>query len=231
NPVAEIADQAHAAGAWVCVDGVSYAPHGIPNVGALGADIYMYSSYKTWGPHQGILVVRRPLLEQLPNQAHYFNGDTLYKRLVPAGPDHAQVAACAGMVDYFEAVHAHHFATGATGARLGEEVHALFTAYERKLLQPLLDYLVQKNTLRLIGPASAEKRAPTVSVLTEEPAEAVSAKLSASGIMAGGGNYYAVRLLEGLGIDPAHGVVRLSFSHYTAQAEIDQLIDALDRVL
>jgi selenocysteine lyase/cysteine desulfurase len=73
NPVAEIAALAHGAGAAVCVDGVSYAPHGFPDVGALGADIYLFSAYKTYGPHQGVMVVRRDLAERLPNQGHYFN--------------------------------------------------------------------------------------------------------------------------------------------------------------
>src|SRR3546814_6589506 len=58
NPVAEICARAHAAGAVTCVDGVSYAPHGLPDVTALGADIYLFSLYKTYGPHQGLMVAR-----------------------------------------------------------------------------------------------------------------------------------------------------------------------------
>ena len=75
NPVVEITALAHAAGAFVCVDGVSYAPHGFADVGDLGPDIYLFSAYKTYGPHQGIMVIRRALGNLLPNQAHYFNGD------------------------------------------------------------------------------------------------------------------------------------------------------------
>ena len=82
NPVIEITALAHAAGAFVCVDGVSYAPHGFVDVGSLGPDIYLFSAYKTYGPHQGIMVVRRALAQLLPNQGHYFNADTLY------GADH-----------------------------------------------------------------------------------------------------------------------------------------------
>ena len=119
NPVTEITAMAHAAGAFVCVDGVSYAPHGLPDVGALGPDIYLFSSYKTYGPHQGIMVVRRRLAELLPNQGHHFNADQLPKRFTPAGPDHAQVAAAAGMVDYFEALHDHHGGPGGVRHRQG----------------------------------------------------------------------------------------------------------------
>ncbi len=109
NPVAQITGLAHAAGACVCVDGVSYAPHGLPDVGKLGADIYLFSAYKTYGPHQGVMVIRRALAEALPNQGHYFNAGTLYKRFTPAGPDHAQIAASAGMADYVDDLYAHHF--------------------------------------------------------------------------------------------------------------------------
>ena len=59
NPVAEIAAKAKAAGAWVVVDGVSYAPHGLPDVQALGADIYLFSLYKTWGPHLGLMTIKK----------------------------------------------------------------------------------------------------------------------------------------------------------------------------
>jgi len=50
NPVREITEVAHRAGAIAVVDGVSYAPHGLPDLGELGADIYLFSLYKTWGP-------------------------------------------------------------------------------------------------------------------------------------------------------------------------------------
>jgi hypothetical protein len=53
------------------------------------------------------MVVRRALAERLPNQGHYFNAGLRLKRLVPAGPDHAQIAACAGIADYVDALHAH----------------------------------------------------------------------------------------------------------------------------
>ena len=116
NPVTEITAMAHSAGAFVCVDGVSYAPHGLPNVGGLGPDVYLFSTYKTYGPHQGVMVMRRNLGTMLPNQGHWFNGDCLYKRFTPAGPDHAQVAACAGIADYIDALWQHHEGSGDTAS-------------------------------------------------------------------------------------------------------------------
>jgi selenocysteine lyase/cysteine desulfurase len=231
NPVAEITALAHAAGARVCVDGVSYAPHGLPDVGALGADIYLFSAYKTYGPHQGIMVIRRDIGMALPNQGHYFNADTLYKRFTPAGPDHAQVAASAGMADYIDALAAHHGAAALEPRARAAKVHDLMRAQEVAVLEPLLDYLLKRNDIRLLGPRKAGARAPTLALHADRPGEGLAAQLAAHGIMAGGGSFYADRALAAQGVDPAHGVLRLSFVHYTTATEVDRLIRALDRVL
>ncbi|MDB5621865.1 MAG: aminotransferase class V-fold PLP-dependent enzyme, partial [Devosia sp.] len=50
NPVADIAARAKAIGAVTAIDGVSYTPHGLPDLAALGADIYLFSTYKVYGP-------------------------------------------------------------------------------------------------------------------------------------------------------------------------------------
>jgi selenocysteine lyase/cysteine desulfurase len=231
NPVAAIVAKVHAAGAVTCVDGVSYAPHGLPDIGALGPDIYLFSAYKTYGPYQGVMVVRRELAERLPNQGHFFNAGVASKRLVPAGPDHAQIAASAGIADYVDALHARHFADDPGPARRAARVHDLQRAYETELLAPLLDWLKGRNDLRLIGPRTTGGRVPTVALALDRPGEVVAAALAAQGIMAGGGHFYAVRLLEALGIDPEHGVLRLSFVHYTHPDEVTRLIGALDAVL
>lgn len=231
NDVAAITAMAHAAGAAVCVDGVSYAPHGLPDVGALGADIYLFSAYKTYGPHQGLMVIRRELGEALPNQGHFFNADTLYKRFTPAGPDHAQVAACAGIADYIDELYARHHDKHAEPRQRAAAVGRLMRRRETELLQPLLDFLAAKNALRLLGPRRAERRAPTVAVELPGPGEEMAALLAAHGIMAAGGDFYAVRPLRAMGVDPAKGVLRLSFVHYTTEAEVEHLIGALDRML
>jgi len=230
NDVKAICAMVQAAGAVTCVDGVSYAPHGLPNVGALGADIYLFSAYKTYGPHQGLMVVRRALAERLPNQGHYFNAALPAKRFTPAGPDHAQIAACAGIADYMDEVYSRHCREPARPAVRASAVHDLMRERETRLLQPLLDLLGTKP-VRLLGPRVATGRAPTVAVDLGRNAAQVAAELAPHGIMAGGGDFYAVRPLEAMGIDPAKGVLRLSFVHYTAEAEMERLLTALDHIL
>ncbi len=231
NDVAAIAKIAHDAGAYVCVDGVSYAPHGIPNVGKLGADIYMFSTYKTYGPHQGIMVVRRALAERLPNQGHGFNGAMLHKKFTPAGDDHAQIAACAGMVDYIDALYASLKLDHVDLPSRAEVVHDAMRAREIALTEPLMDFLKNRNDVRLIGPMEASARAPTIAIHCDRPGLDVATTLAPHGIGAYGGDFYAPRPLEAMGIDPEHGVLRVSMTHYTSESEVDRLISALDHIL
>lgn len=233
NPVADICARVHAAGALAVVDGVSFAPHGLPDVRGLGADVYLFSLYKTFGPHQGLMVVRTHVLEHLGNQSHYFNGAHRNKWLVPAGPDHAQVAASGGVAAYFGALYRHHFGeAGASPGEKAEKVRRAIRAVETALLPELLDFCRHDRRIRLLGPADAQERAPTVSVrtLTASPQE-VAARLAAKGIAAGAGNFYAVRLLEALGIAPETGVLRFSFVHYTSPEDLRRLVAALESSL
>jgi selenocysteine lyase/cysteine desulfurase len=237
NPVARITARARQAGVLTVVDGVAWAPHGLPDVARLGADVYLFSLYKTYGPHQGLMVVRADLLGRLANEGHYFNEGEPLKRLVPAGPDHAQVAAARGIAEYFDALDAHHGAaapsSGAGGpAGRAERVRQLLRGAEVPHLASLLEYLAARRDLRLLGPAGAAERAATVSFVTfaVEPGEVVKA-LAARGFMAGNGNFYAVRLLEGMNVNPERGAVRLSLVHYNSPGEVAGVIEALGQVL
>jgi selenocysteine lyase/cysteine desulfurase len=231
NPVAEITAKLRQAGAISVVDGVAAAPHGLPDVAALGADVYMFSSYKAYGPHQGVLVVRRALAERAANQGHYFNAGLLGKRFTPAGPDHAQIAAMAGIADYIDALYTRHFTTNLAADGRARRVHDLMRGQEVALMRPLLEYLRGRNDIRLLGPKEAEHRAPTIAIAHARPGEDLARDLAAHRIMAGGSHFYSKRLVEAMGIDADHGVLRFSFLHYTSPAEIEQLVEALDRVL
>lgn len=230
NPVSDICERAREVGARTVVDGVSYAGHGLPDVEKLGADIYLFSTYKTFGPHLGAMIVRSATMDYLQNQSHYFNADDPRNKLVPAGPDHAQIAAAAGIAEYFDCVYEHHFGDGASIEIQRDRVRSMFQEHERRLLQRLLDYLEQRKDLRVIGPMDASKRAPTVSIVSRYDNEAMVQKLAEQNIMCWNGDFYSRRLIEALGINPDSGVLRLSFVHYTSDADIDQLIAALEAI-
>jgi selenocysteine lyase/cysteine desulfurase len=230
NPVAEVAKRAHALGAISIVDGVSYAPHGVPDVLALGCDIYLFSAYKVYGPHQGIMAIRPSVANELPNQSHFFNAGAIRKRLNPAGPDHAQIGAAGGIADYLETV-ANIAGDAFTGSTLFHKAHKAMRAQETAVMAPLLDYLRAKNGVRLLGPSDPEKRAPTISIVTDKHPRAIAEALGKRNIGVGAGNFYGYRCLQGLGLDPERGVLRMSFVHYTTPAEVQRLISALDAEL
>ena len=230
NPVRKVADMVHDANAILLVDGVSYCPHGLPDIDAIGADIYLFYSYKTYGPHQGVMVIRKSAHAALEPQSHYFNRDIPSKWMTPAGPDHVQIAAANGMLDYFDALDHHH--GGTDDAMRPRRVETLFHQAERDNLRVLLDYLGNRNDLRLLGPNDPDNRAPTVSFTSSRlSATDIGQKLAARNIMAGVGDFYAVRLLETMGVSPEDGAVRLSFVHYTSRDEVNQAIAALDDIL
>ena len=231
NDVAAICAMARAFGVRAVVDGVSYAPHGFPDIPALGCDVYLFSAYKTYGPHQGIMVIGEEFGGELPAQGHYFDAGSLSKRFTPAGPDHAQIAACAGMADYVDALHDHHFGTEPDPLKRNRAVHDLMRRHEVAVTAPLLDYLAARNDLRLIGPRRAVDRAPTVAVALDRAAEPVSEALGRDGIACWAGDFYAVRPLTAMGVDLDQGVLRMSLVHYTSAEDVSRLIAALDRAL
>ena len=75
------------------------------------------------------------------------------------------------------------------------------------------------------------KEPPTVALDLKCNSFEVAKKLSDFNILAGGDDFYAVRLLEALGVDMKHGALRISFVHYTKQEEVKAVIQALDEVL
>ena len=232
NPVAEIVSKAKTASICVVVDGVSYAPHGLPDIGMLGADIYLFSLYKTWGPHLGLMTIKKEVMDELPNQGHFFNKHIIRKKMLPAGPDHAQIAAASGVARYLDTVYEHHFSKTVDQAEKGRILKKLFQDHERTLLAKLLEWLRHRDDIYIVGPDDPELRVPTVSILPKKKSiDEIFAVLTAKKLMAGQGHFYGVRPLMGLNIPADTGVLRLSFLHYTIEDEISQLIDGLSAAL
>ena len=236
NPVADITRTIKAASnARVFVDAVAYAPHHISDLKALGVDGYTFSLYKVFGPHQSLLYVNADMRDELTSQAHYFNAGNPTKDFNPAGPQHAQVAACAGVLDYFDDLYRHHFgdSDNSRNAQL-QDIHRLILQHENELAAPILDFLHNHPGMRLIGKSHTRDndRAPTIAFrpLQQSSAE-LTRKLQAQGIGTEHGNFYAHRLISDLGIDPGDGVVRLSLVHYGNGADVERILAALDSAL
>lgn len=232
NPVKEISQLAHGHGALCVVDGVGWAPHGFPDLKDLEVDIYLFSMYKTFGPHLGVMYVKDALIAKMENQSHFFKKGMPRYMITPAGPDHAQIASASGVLDYFDSVYEHHVHQEATHAQRNAVLNRLFRDHEKALLEKLLEFLRSRDDVRIVGPNIADDRAPIVSILPKnKPIKEVYERLTNHKLMLGIGEFYAVRPLMDMGIPVDPGVIRISFLHYTNSEEIDQMVEGLEAAL
>ncbi len=243
NPVQAITRQikAYNSAIKVFIDAVGHAPHQICDLKALGVDGYVFSLYKVFGPHQSLMYIDQETTNTLAPQCHFFNTGSPGKLFNPAGPQHAQVAGCAGVLDYFEALHHHHYGIqneepgkAATMTRKMKQIGVLINDHEDQLANPILDYLHNNRNVRLIGKAHTKDgdRAPTIAFKPlRASAQSVSSKMQDRGIGCESGHFYAWRLISDLGIDPEDGVARISLVHYSNQEEAEKVLVALDSVL
>jgi selenocysteine lyase/cysteine desulfurase len=95
----------------------------------------------------------------------------------------------------------------------------------------LLDFLKTKKDIRLLGSYEIEDRVPTVAIVTKKSNIVLAKELNELNVSVGTGDFYAVRLLQALGVDINEGVIRLSFVHYTSGNDVEKLISGLDRHL
>jgi selenocysteine lyase/cysteine desulfurase len=240
NPINDIVRAGHRVGAKVVIDGVSYAAHTWPDVLSTGADAYAFSTYKTFATHLGVLYVAPDFLAQLTPQCHFFNAGNPWACLDAAGPDHAAIAALAGLGELFETLHEHHFEAGvevraeAPALALQEKATAvsrLMNQHEGALCALLLDAL-DRLPVRIIGKPTMDGREANVAFVPDAyPAQALGTMLAEKGIAATGRHFYAFRLIEKLGIDTDDGVLRISFAAYNTKEETLRLIAALESIL
>jgi len=234
NNLQSIAKLVHEYNAFLVGDGVSYAPHGLPNVKDLDVDFYTFSLYKTYGPHLGLLYGKKEILNQLPNQNHEFlEGDVPYT-LNPGGPNHEELSCLVGIYEYFNNLYNHHFPDENNTLRKKiEKINELISNHEEQIANPLLEYLNSRNDIKLIGKKKIENknRAPTIAfTFVNQSSKKISDQLVKNGIATRNDNFYAWRCLKALGIDVEDGVVRTSMVHYNTHEDVEKLISALKKI-
>ncbi|MCC7229142.1 MAG: aminotransferase class V-fold PLP-dependent enzyme, partial [Fimbriimonadaceae bacterium] len=205
-------DAAHSVGARVVMDGVAYAPHLPVDVAAWGVDWYVFSCYKVFGPHMGALYGKNDAIAELTGPNHYFLAkDYLPGKFELGNANHESCAGVLGLVPYLNWLAGSEAFDRETVLKAWGAMEYL----ERPLTEQLLYYLRTKSSVRVIGRASlGPGRVPTVSFLHDRrsPREMADAAIP-HGIGIRWGNFYSVRLLERMGIDPASGVARVSLAH------------------
>jgi cysteine desulfurase family protein (TIGR01976 family) len=231
-PAAELARRARQAGALVAVDAVHYAQHRAIDLAALGADILACSPYKFFGPHLGMLAVRRDLLASWTPYKLRPASDDVPDRWETGTQNHEGLAGMAAAVDYLADV-GRRFGDPAGDSRR-ERIEASFDAigaHERALASRFLDGLHALPAIRLWGiadPSRADERTPTFAVRVgdQEPSKTAEA-LGERGIYVWDGHYYAITVMERLGLLDSGGAVRIGFCHYHTTHDVDRVLDAL----
>jgi len=233
NNLKEIADLVHSVKGLLIGDGVSFAPHGFPDVKELGVDFYSFSLYKTYGPHLGLLYGKEDILKILPNQNHEFLDGKYPYTLNPGGPNHEELASLSGIFDYFNLIFKHHFGYSNSNniRKKIQRVNSLISSYEEYIANIFLEYVSNKDDLKILGKNNIKNknRAPTISLIhRNKSSKEFSNHLIKNKIATRNDNFYAWRCLKNLGIDNNDGVVRISMLHYNTKEEVLNLIDAID---
>ncbi len=234
NNLKNISEIAHKNNIIVIGDGVSYAPHGFPDVKELDVDFYTFSLYKTYGPHLALLYGKEEILKDLPNQNHEFLDGKYPYTLNPGGSNHEELASLIGIYEYFDNLYNHHFKKDnlPTFKKISK-INNLITKHEENISNPILNYIYEKDDLILIGKNKIlnKNRAPTISFYSKnKSSKFISDSLVKKHIATRNDNFYAWRLLKYLGIDTDDGVVRISLTHYNSKNESDKLISALKEI-
>jgi cysteine desulfurase family protein (TIGR01976 family) len=209
--VSRIAELAHDAGALAWVDAVHYAPHGPIDVVESDVDVLLCSPYKFFGPHAGVFYGRREVLERWrPYKVRPAADEPVAHRFETGTLAHEALAGTTAAVEYVES--------------LGWDA---VEAHERALAGRFLAGLPEGVALH--GPRGLEGRVPTfaLSVAGRRPSE-VAKELAARRIAVWAGNYYAVEIMERLGLP--EGAVRVGIVHYNTAEEIDRLLEELGRL-
>lgn len=231
NDIAALTAIARDAGVLTYVDGVQAAPHILPDVEAMGADFYVTSAYKYFGPHVSVLWARRELLESLPAErvrCGPTEGGAAFERGTP------QVELLAGLSGALS--HLAWLGGDASGGRSAlERGYAAIAEHELPLASRIVDALLDFKGVRLIGPpdtSDAAKRVPTISFVSDrQRSTAIAAALGDVGINVWSGHNYAFESARQLGLDLNDGVVRLGLAHYNTASETERTLQALDRIL
>ena len=234
NDLKKISNLAHAKNAIVIGDGVSYAPHGFPDVKDLDVDFYTFSLYKTYGPHLALLYGKEEILKNLPNQNHEFLSGSYPYTLNPGGPNHEELVSLIGIYEYIMELYNHHYEDQEKTIRDKISlVNNLISDHEKEIANPILNYLANRDDYKLIGRSviSNKNRAPTISFIgNKRSSKNISDNLVKEKIATRNDNFYAWRCLKSLNIDTKDGVVRLSMTHYNSNEDSKKLINVLKKI-
>ncbi len=225
NDVTEVARLAHDVGALAFVDAVHFVPHRLVDVRAIACDFLACSAYKFYGPHVGMLYGKHDLLRDLDVPKLQPAPDTAPERLETGTQNHEEIVGAAAAVEFLASL--------ADGPDRRARLQNAFDALHERgtvLTETLWDGLSEIEGVRLYGPPPSEPRTPTVSFTVDGiPTVGVSRRLADRGLFASHGDFYAMTVVERVGL-AREGLVRIGCACYTTEEEIERLLDAVREV-
>jgi cysteine desulfurase family protein (TIGR01976 family) len=234
NPIRAISDFVHTKGAKICVDAVAFAPHRAVDVQAFDVDYYVFSLYKTYGPHYALMYGKHDLLLDLDPLYHYFYGrDKVPAKLEPGNPNYELAFSTCGIVDYLVALGEQAGETGSVRQKI-EAAYRAITEQENQLTERLLSYLRSRNDCQIVGHSFNRdaQRVPTIAFRFDGRNAADLCKaMDSEKIAMRFGDFHSRRLAEYLGLTDHGGMLRVSMVHYNTLEEVDRFTTALDRIL
>ena len=236
SDVKRVADIARRVGALSVVDAVHYALHGPIDVREIGCDVLLCSAYKFFGPHVGVMYVRREVAAHIDALRLRTQDDEPPAKFETGTLDHEGIAGTAAAVDFIAEMGRRHLdlvggavPEGLSGRRK-EIVAGMLAneAYEQPLARYLVGELADTPGVTLYGPPTGHPRTSTVSFTIDGyTAMEVARTLGERGLFVWDGHFYAVRLVERLGLIDRGGLVRVGLCPYTTREEIERLIAAV----
>ncbi len=231
NDVKQVVDLAHSVGALCFIDAVQYAPHKLIDVQALDCDFLACSAYKFFGPHTGILYGKYDLLDKLVAYKVRPAGNLPPDKFETGTQSFESIAAVLGAMEYFAWL-GRQFGSASEdlndALRKGIEV---IDVYESRLNYALLEGLRSVPGLHIYGITDSQQmrqRVPTFSFTLESwHPHVVAEKLAQKHINVWNGNYYALAVMERLGLEEQGGMVRVGLTHYNTIGEIEKLVQVL----
>ncbi len=240
NDIKTISNKAREAGAWTYIDAVQSVPHVSTDVQDLGCDFLVCSSYKFFGPHQGILWGRREALEALEAYKVRPAPEEIPGCFETGTLSHEGLAGAMAAVDYLASIgrefvsdkQNHNFEC--RRLLVHSAMDCLFE-YETGLASQLINGLQQLPGVRVQGITAKDamaRRVPTVSFTVDgiDPAS-IAQSLATKNIFVWSGHNYAVEAATALGIYDSGGAIRVGPVHYNTKEEIDSVLIALDEIL
>ena len=230
NDVKAMVDAAHAVGALAYIDAVQYVPHGPTDVRALGCDFLACSAYKFFGPHVGVLYGKYDLLDRLPAYKVRPSGSLPPAKFETGTLNFEGIAGTRAAVEYLAQVSGLHAGQASRRQMVVAGLSAI-KEYEKTLSARLIEGLQQVKGVKVWGitdPARLDWRVPTVSFTMQgRSPRQIAENLGQRGIFVWDGNYYALEIMEKLGLQQTGGMLRVGLVHYNTLEEIARLVAAL----